>query len=198
MATCRSSLWRNSYGILRTPSIIVGHRTPLLPSCRNLPAAARGASRSPLPVSSRLFNLSSSNLYCHSRALHRHHGAPNRYRSAWGTRNTVRWYSSTNQGGGASGGGGGASGGGGGRGAGPGKGFFQTFLDNLKKGVEKNQEMQESLKGFHEEREKLHQSYVAQQVRLKFAAALEKIASLGQRGAEGWKTVKDSSSKVSH
>jgi hypothetical protein len=64
--------------------------------------------------------------------------------------------------------------------------------------VEKNQEMQESLKGFHEEREKLHQSYVAQQVRLKFAAALEKIASLGQRGAEGWKTVKDSSSKVSH
>lgn len=49
--------------------------------------------------------------------------------------------------------------------------------------MEKNQEIQESLKGFHEEREKLHQSYVAQQVRLKFAAALEKLSGLGQRGA---------------
>ena len=193
MAACRSSLWRSSYRILRTPSIIVGHRTPLLPSCRNLPPAARGVSRSPLPASSRL--------YCYSRNLHCHHGAPiNRYRSGWTStpRNTVRWYSSTNQGGGgASGGGGGASGGGGGGGAGR-KGFFQNFLDNLKKGVEKNQEMQESLKGFHEEREKLHQSYVAQQVRLKFAAALEKMAGLGRRGAERWKAVRDSSSKVSH
>ena len=191
MAAGRPSLWRNSYQILRTPSIIIGHRTPLL-SCENLPAT-RGVSRS-LPVSNRLFALS-SNLYC-SRTLHHHHGAPNRYRPAWRTRNTARWFSSTNQGGGASGGGGGASGGGGGTGGR--KGFFQNFLDNLKKGVEKNQEIQESLKGFHEEREKLHQSYVAQQVRLKFAAALEKLSSLGQKGVEGWKVVKDSSSKVSH
>ena len=65
-------------------------------------------------------------------------------RTAWSTK-TVRWYSSTGQGGGASGGGGGA---GGGR-----RGFFQNFFDNLKKGVEKNQEIQDSLKGFHEERE---------------------------------------------
>ena len=197
MAACRSSLWRNSYRILRTPSIIAGHRTLLL-SCRNVPAT-RGVSRSPLPVSDRLFSIS-SNLYC-SRTLyvhHRHRGTPNRH---WGTRNSVRWYSSTNQGGGASGGGGGASGGGGGGGGGGGaggrKGFFQNFFDNLKKGVEKNQEIQESLKGFHEEREKLHQSYVAQQIRLKFAAALEKMAGVGRRGAEGWKVVKDSSSKVS-
>ena len=183
MAACRSSLWRNSY---RTPSVIVGHRIPfILPNCRNLPPAARGVSRSPLPVSSRL--------YCHSWNLHRHHGAPiNCYKSGWRAtpKNTVRWYSSTNQGGG------GARGGGGG-GAGR-KGFFQNFLDNLKKGVEKNQEMQESLKGFHEEREKLHQSYIAQQARLKFAAALEKMAGLGRRGVEGWKAVRDSSSKVSH
>ena len=189
MAASRSSLWRKSYQILRAPSIITGYRTSSL-SCRNLPVT-RGFSRS-LPVSNRL----SSNLYC-SRTLHHHYGVPNRYRPAWGTRNTVRWYSSTNQGGGASGGGGGANGGGGG-GAGGRKGFFQNFLDNLKKSVEKNQDIQESLKGFHEEREKLHQSYVAQQVRLKFAAALEKVAGLGRRGAEGWKVVKDSSSKVIH
>ena len=62
--------------------------------------------------------------------------------------------------------------------------------------MEKNQEIQESLKGFHEERDKLHQSYVAQQMRLKFAAALEKMTALSQRGLEGWKVVKDSSSKV--
>ena len=191
MAAGRSSLWRNSYRVLKTPSVIVGHRTSSL-SYKNLPAT-RVVSRS-LPVSNRLFALS-SNLYC-SRTLHHHHGTPNRCRPSWGARNTVRWYSSTNQGGGASGGGGGASGGGGG--AGGKKGFFQNFLDNLKKGVEKNQEIQESLKGFHEERDKLHQSYVAQQVRLKFAAALEKLSGLGRRGAEGWKVVKDSSSKVSH
>ena len=64
--------------------------------------------------------------------------------------------------------------------------------------MEKNQEIQESLKGFHEEREKLHQSHVAQQVRLKFAAALEKAMALGQRGVEGWKAFRDSSSKVMH
>ena len=76
------------------------------------------------------------------------------------------------------------------------EGFFQNFFDNLKKGVEKNQEIQDSLKGFHEEREKLHQSYVAQQARLKLAAAVERMRELGRRGLEGLKVVKDSSSKV--
>lgn len=124
------------------------------------------------------------------------------YRGTWTTR-PVRWYSSTNQGGGASGGGGGGASGGGGAGASGGggagggrKGFFQNFFDNLKRGVEKNQEIQESLKGFHEEREKLHQSYVMQQVKLKFAAAVEKMGALSQKGTEGWKVVKDTSSKV--
>ena len=89
--------------------------------------------------------------------------------------------------------GGGASSGGGGAGGGRKR---QNFFDNLKKGVEKNQEIQDSLKGFHEEREKLHQSYVAQQARLKLAAAVERMRELGRRGLEGLKVVKDSSSKV--
>ena len=76
------------------------------------------------------------------------------------------------------------------------EGFFQNFFDNLKNGIEKNQEIQDSLKGFHEEREKLHQSYVAQQARLKLSAAVERMGELGRRGLEGLKVVKDSSSKV--
>ena len=88
----------------------------------------------------------------------------------------------------ASSGGGGAEGGR--------RGSFQNFFDNLKKGVEKNQEIQDSLKGFHEKREKLHQPYVAQQARLKLAAAVERMRELGRRELEGLKVVKDSSSKV--
>ena len=176
--------------ILRTPSAIRSYNVSSL-SC---PKFAGNVSRAlpvsrTVPVSSRLFTLS-SNLYS-TRALHRQYS--NRYsthRTRWKT-GSVRWNSSTDQGGGASGGGGGAGGGGGG-----GKGFFQNFFDNLKKGVEKNQEMQESLKGFHEEREKLQQSYVAQQVKLKFAAAIEKLGAVGRKGAERWRLFKDTSSKV--
>lgn len=188
MAASKSALLRTSYGIFRSPQAVVGYRTSSL-SCRNV---AHSVSRT-LPLSNRLLSFS-SNLQG-SRTLHHHCG--NRYtytthRRTW-TARPARWYSST--GSGASGGGGGGASRGGGAGGG-GKGFFQNFFDNLKKGVEKNQEIQESLKGFHEEREKLHQSYVMQQVKLKFAAAVEKIGALGQKGAEGWRVVKDTSSKV--
>ena len=65
----------------------------------------------------------------------------------------VRWQS---------GGGGGASGGNTGGPQGGGRGFFQNFVDNLRKGLERNREMQEGLKGFQEEREKMKQSYFMQ------------------------------------
>ena len=190
MAASKSALLRQSYCIFRTPKAVVGYRTSSV-SCRNF--VVQSVSRT-LPPSNRLLSLS-SNLQG-SRTLHHHCGNRYSYTTHHGTWTSrpVRWYSSTNQGGGASGGGGGASGEGG---AGGGrKGFFQNFFDNLKKGVEKNQEIQESLKGFHEEREKLHQSYVMQQVKLKFAAAVEKMRVLSQKGMEGWRVVKDTSSKV--
>ena len=179
---------RHSSCVFRTPSTIVGHGIPSL-RCPNA-IVGRVVGRT-LP--NRLYSLS-SNVHRSRTFIHNRCG----YRSATyqtTCRNgSVRWYSSSNQGGGASGGGGaggGGAGGGGGR-----KGFFQNFFNNLRKGVEKNPEMQDSLKSFHEEREKLHQSYVAQQLRLKFSAALEKMTELGRRGLQGLRTVKDSSSKV--
>ena len=182
MAASKSALSRSSHCLLRTPSVIVGYRRTYF-SCRNFVISGE-ASRTTRQLSNRLLSFP-SNLQG-QRTLH-HHSVTRH--TAWTTK-PVRWYSSNGQGGGASGGGGGA-GGGGGR-----KGFFQNFFDNLRKGVEKNQEIQDSLKGFHEEREKLHQSYVAQQARLKLAAAVERMRELGQRGMEGLKTFKDSSSKV--
>lgn len=194
MAASRStSLLKSSICAFRAPSVIVGHRTSAL-SCRHFVAGNVSRTR---PIRNNFL----STLHG-SRMLSYQCGNPSTTcRATWSSK-PVRWYSSSNHGGGASGGGGGASGGGGGASGGAGgggggrKGFFQNFFNNLKRGVEKNQEMQESLKGFHEEREKLHQSYLVQQAKLKFEAAVEKLGALGRRGAEGWKSVKESSSKV--
>ncbi|XP_064390541.1 mitochondrial import inner membrane translocase subunit TIM44-like isoform X2 [Halichondria panicea] len=79
-----------------------------------------------------------------------------------------RWYS-----------GGGASSGGGGR-----KGFFRNFIENIRKGVNQNREMQESLKGFHEERDKLQKSHVMQQAKEKAAEATTKVFEYGAKGLE--------------
>ena len=68
----------------------------------------------------------------------------------------VRWQSGSSQGGG---------------GAERRHGFFANFLANLQKGLERNKDMQESLKGFHEERSKLQQSYYLQAAREKLAKA---------------------------
>lgn len=113
---------------------------------------------------------------------------------------SVRWYS---KGGGGGTGGGGAGPGGGASGSGKppfeGGGFFQNFVKNFRK-VVKGDEMQESLKGFHEEREKMHQSYVVQQARLKLKALVERMGNMGAKGSEktstGWTVLKTTSSKV--
>ena len=107
---------------------------------------------------------------------------------------TVRWNS-----GGGTGSGGGSSG----SGKSPvgGGGFFQNFVKNFQK-VVKGDEMQESLKGFHEEREKMNQSYVVQQAKLKLKELAEKVGSAGTTGTEktsqGWTIVKKTSSKVTN
>ena len=105
----------------------------------------------------------------------------------------VRWYSEGNTGGGASSGGGGT--GGGGR-----KGFFQNFFENLRKGVNQNREMQESLKGFQEEREKLQKSYVVQQAKEKAVEAKNRVFEYGVKGVEmtkqGYSQMRESTSKV--
>ncbi len=103
--------------------------------------------------------------------------------------------SSGNQGGGAGKGGNGSSkppGGGDG-------GFFKNFFKSFQKTM-KGDEMQESLKSFNEEREKMQQSYVVQQAKIKLGSLTEKLGEVGAKGSEktqeGWSVVKDTSSKV--
>ncbi len=95
-----------------------------------------------------------------------------------------RWYSK-----------GGASGGGG-----PRKGFFQNFIENIRKGLNQNREMQESMKGFHEERDKLQKSYVMQQAKEKAVEATSKVYEYGAKSIEmtkqGYEQVKEGTAKV--
>ena len=64
-----------------------------------------------------------------------------------------------------------------GKGGGGGGGFFQNFVSNLRRGLFKDKEMQENLKGFQEETDKMQQSFVLQQARLKMGLA--KVAAGG-------------------
>jgi len=50
-------------------------------------------------------------------------------------------------------------------------GFLRNFIANLQRGLEQNKDMQESLRGFHEERTKMEQSYVLQTARQKMTDA---------------------------
>jgi len=82
-----------------------------------------------------------------------------------------------------------------------GGGFFKNFVESVKKSV-KEDDVQESLKGFHEERQKMQQSYVVQQARQKLKDLQEGAGSAGSVGAEktseGWTKVKSATSKVSY
>lgn len=122
---------------------------------------------------------------------------------------TVRWY---NQGGGTNGGkGGGTNGGkesgktnggkeGGKTNGGDGGNFFQKFFVNIRKEL-KGGEVQESLKGFNEEREEMQQSYVIQQAKLKLGAMIERAKDMlfksSEKTSTGWSIVKSTSSKAS-
>ena len=108
------------------------------------------------------------------------------------THRTVRWYSES----------GGTKGGGAGKKPpeGGGGNFFQRFVDNIRKEM-KGGEVQESLKGFNEEREEMTQSYVVQQAKLKWSATIQKLQEALFKGSEktsqGWSVVKKTSTKAS-
>lgn len=114
----------------------------------------------------------------------------------------IRWYTT----GGGKQEGGGANGGKGGSGPGSkppeggGGNFFQNLIQNIRSGM-KTSEVQDSLKGFHEEREKMQQSYVVQQVKLKFNALREKLgvaaSSSAETASKGWSVFKRTSTKAS-
>ena len=61
---------------------------------------------------------------------------------------------------------GGGEGGGGKQG-----GLLQNFIDNVWRGLERDKDMQDSLRGFHQERTKLEQSYVVQAAKQKLTNA---------------------------
>jgi hypothetical protein len=73
-------------------------------------------------------------------------------------------------------------------------------VENIRKEM-KGGEVQESLKGFNEEREEMQQSYVAQQAKLKLIATIEKLRGIMFKGSEktseGWSAMKKTSSKAS-
>lgn len=64
----------------------------------------------------------------------------------------------------------------------------------------KGSEVQESLKGFNEEREEMQQSYVIQQAKLKLNVALRKLGDMLFKGSEktsqGWSLLRRSSTKA--
>lgn len=61
--------------------------------------------------------------------------------------------------------------------------------------------MQESLKGFNEEREEMQQSYVVQQAKLKGTATIEKLKEWmgwgSERTSKGWSVLQRTSTKAS-
>lgn len=60
-------------------------------------------------------------------------------------------------------------------------GFFENFVTNLQQGLKRNKEMQESLKGLREERERMRKSYVFQRWK--------------EQAGEGWERAREGSKK---
>ena len=83
---------------------------------------------------------------------------------------------------------------------GEGGNFFQKFFANVRKEM-KGGEVQESLKGFNEEREEMQQSYVVQQAILKWKAMMKAFGTASSKSSEkagkGWSVLRKTSSKAS-
>lgn len=79
-------------------------------------------------------------------------------------------------------------------------GFFENFLNNIQQGLKRNKEMQESLKGLREERERMQKSYVLQRWKEQVGEGWEKVKEGGSKGWEvvrqGWWKARDGLSKV--
>ena len=81
-------------------------------------------------------------------------------------------------------------------------GFIENFMSNLQRGLKRNKEMQESLKGLREERERMQKSYVLQRWKDQSVESWKRAKEGGRRG---WEVVRESLtttraglSKVSH
>lgn len=79
-------------------------------------------------------------------------------------------------------------------------GFIENFLNNIQQGLKRNKEMQESLKGLREERERMQKSYVLQRWKEQVEEGWEKVKEGGSKGWEvvrqGWWKARDGLSKV--
>ena len=80
------------------------------------------------------------------------------------------------------------------------KGFLERFVGNVRRGLERDKEMQESLKGLQEERQRMQQSYVLQRWKEQAGEGWEKMRDGGRRGWEvvigAWGKTKETVSKV--
>ncbi|CAI8013226.1 Mitochondrial import inner membrane translocase subunit TIM44 [Geodia barretti] len=72
-------------------------------------------------------------------------------------------------------------------------GFVENFLSNLQQGLQRNKDMQESLKGLREERERMQRSYVLQRWKEGAEEGWEKAR---EGGRKGWELVRNSWGKT--
>ena len=79
-------------------------------------------------------------------------------------------------------------------------GFIENLLSNLQQGLQRNKEMQDSLKGLREERERMQRSYFLQRWKEGAEEGWEKAREGGKRGwkvvREGWGKTREGLSKV--
>ena len=77
---------------------------------------------------------------------------------------------------------------------------MENFMSNLQRGLQRDKEMQESLKGLREERERMQQSYLMQRWKKQAVEGWEKAREEGRRGwevvKEGWGKTRDGLGKV--
>ena len=73
------------------------------------------------------------------------------------------------------------------------QGFVESFLSNVQQGMKRNKEMQESLKGLREERERMQRSFVWQRWKEGAEESWEKTRDGGRKG---WEVVKEGLSKT--
>ena len=74
-------------------------------------------------------------------------------------------------------------------------GFIENFVKNIQQGLKRNKEMQESLKGLREERERMQKSYVLQRWKEQVGEGWEKVK---EGGSKGWEVVRQGWWKARH